>query len=227
MAITDYDFILTRNEVINAALRKVGALYPGESPRAEELSAAIDALHAMVDDWQNQHVFLWAQSPQTLVLVAGTDSYALNTDPHIFSIEKAYYRDSGGDDCAIEVISWAEYQDIEDKDRSGEPDCIAINHTTSPQAYLWPVPDTNAATGTIFYLGLARLQDFDSASNIGGFTQRWQQALIWGLAAELAPEYGVKISEQRNLDAKAYRFFVRAQGGDRDRPTSDVVKGAY
>ena len=224
MATTDYDFILTRNDIIHAAMRKVGALYPGDSPRAEELSAAVDALHTMVDDWQNKHVFLWSLSPQTITLVASTDNYSLQTDPHVFSIEKAYFRDSNSNDTEIEIVSYREYQDIVDKDASGEPTVMAIHNTVAPTAYVWPVPE---AAGTIYYLGLTRLKDFDSSTTIADFTHRWQKALIYGLAADLAPEYGVKITEQREFRGMANSYLTTAMGGDRDRPTSVVVEGAY
>lgn len=224
MAATDYDFILTRNQIVESALRKIGAVYAGDSPRSEEMSAAVYALHALVEEWQNRHVFLWTLSPQTISLVASTANYALPTDPNIFSIEKAFYRNSAGDDIPLQVISYRDYQEITDKDHSGRPTDITVIHGTSPSVTVWPVPEE---AGTLFYLGLATLKDFDSAGNIADFTKRWQRALVYGLAHELAPEYGLGIAERGALKRESEEAFVRAKGGDRDRPTSDCVMGAY
>ena len=224
MAATEYDFILTRNRLIYAALRKIGALYPGDSPRNEELTAAVDALQSMVDDWQNDHIFLWTQSPQTLTLVSGTASYALATDPRIFAVEKAFYRDADDYDTELEIITWDDYISIPDKSTGGRPSCIAIQHTNSPSAYVWPVPDSS---GEIYYLGIAALKDFESADSLNDFTKRWQKALIYGLASELAPEYGIKVTEQRELERRAISAFISAKGGDRNRPTNIVLRGSY
>jgi hypothetical protein len=45
--------------------------------------------------------------------------------------------------------------------------------------------------------------DFDAASNNPEFPIEWGNTLIWGLAAELASEYGLPMREIQYLEAKA------------------------
>ena len=45
----------------------------------------------------------------------------------------------------------------------------------------------------------APYEDFDSGTNEPDFPQEWFQALIYGLAYVLAPEYGVPLEERQAL----------------------------
>ena len=81
MAVADYDFALTRNEIIEMAHRKVGALSLGQGLSAEQIDSGVKQLDGMVKSWQNEHVFLWTQRIETVDLVGSDPDYALSTDP--------------------------------------------------------------------------------------------------------------------------------------------------
>jgi len=53
------DFNLTRNEIIERALRIIGKLEQGLSPSAEQVDEAVIALNTLVKDIQNKGVYLW------------------------------------------------------------------------------------------------------------------------------------------------------------------------
>jgi hypothetical protein len=52
-------FSLNRNELITAALRKIGAFESGETPDAESINDASDALNVMVKHWQATGIHIW------------------------------------------------------------------------------------------------------------------------------------------------------------------------
>lgn len=59
MALSDYDFNTTRNEIIERAYRIIGKLDPGDTLPGDMMVQAVIALNSLVKSWQSKHVFLW------------------------------------------------------------------------------------------------------------------------------------------------------------------------
>jgi hypothetical protein len=49
-------------------------------------------------------------------------------------------------------------------------------------------------------------EDMDTDSNDLGFPVEWTEAVIYGLAVRLAPEYGLSINERQQLKMEAKEF---------------------
>jgi len=222
MASTDYDFKNTRNEMIEAAFRKVGALAPGEALPSDMLQDGVDALNQVVKHWQTKHVFLWQEIWIEQTLSDGVASYDFPSATPILALERVYYRTSAtGDDEPLALISYRSYCDIEDKDEEGEPEQVAVSWSES-KYYLHPVPDT-----TYYFKALAiqKLKDFDTAAGYGDLAERFQKALIYQTAADLADEYNPK--RQAALEAKARELWYEAKASDRERTTITTAVGAF
>lgn len=54
-----YDWTLNRDQIITAALRKLGVLEPGATPSTSQLTYCAEQLNAMVKEWANDGVRLW------------------------------------------------------------------------------------------------------------------------------------------------------------------------
>lgn len=54
-----YDYVATRDIVINAALRKVGVLAEGQSPSTTQVNEASSALNFLIKAWQAEGLPLW------------------------------------------------------------------------------------------------------------------------------------------------------------------------
>jgi hypothetical protein len=55
-----YDWTLSRDQIITAALRKLGVVRHGVTPSADQITYGAEQLNAMVKDWHNDGVHLWA-----------------------------------------------------------------------------------------------------------------------------------------------------------------------
>lgn len=73
------NFSITRTDIIESALRKLGAYDIGESPSSDETDAASMALNLMVKAWAAKDVGLWLNEEVTLFLQKDTQSYTLGT----------------------------------------------------------------------------------------------------------------------------------------------------
>ncbi len=224
MAITDYDFDTTRNEIIQRAFRMVGALADGESLSAEMLANGVIALNDMVDAWQGDRIFLWTLQELSVTLVVATATYAISDDPLVIGVDAANLVDSSGNESPLKLISKREYHDILDKDMSGEPCSIMIDHNPTLSLTTWPV--LGSGSYTINVLAITKMTDWDTAAGVGDLPRRWKEALVYNLANRLVDEYPLELSRIRRIEQMAERSYAIARKSDRD--IGDVfVSGAF
>jgi hypothetical protein len=74
---TSADFTYNRDQIIRRALRQVGAIQSGETPGAQENQDCVDALNALVSEWQATGLHLWKESEATLFLQPNQIQYGL------------------------------------------------------------------------------------------------------------------------------------------------------
>lgn len=83
------------------------------------------------------------------------------------------------------------------------------------EAFVWPSPQDS--TNGVRFTWQQPINDFTNPGDLGDFPQEWTAALIWNLADELAPEYGVP-SQRLNtvIRPKAAQWLDLCRGWDRD-----------
>lgn len=131
---------------------------------------------------------------------SGNKVYAYTTKagrPH--SIVYAFRRDVNDIDTEIAIIGENEYRRQSNKGSSGPPVEIWYNPTlTTGTLYTWPV-DGGANWDKLILIAQYYPDDFDASADNPQFPIEWGSTLIWGLAAELASEYGLPEREQGRL----------------------------
>lgn len=186
-------FNLARNEIINTALRKLGVLSSGEVASGTHLAEAQQALNVMIQDWQNEDIFLWTQSDDLQLLTADTLSYSL--DANIIEISNVFFRHNGID-TVLTPLSREEYKALADKDLTGTPSRYYIDsQLANPVLYLWPVYQysTKVATGTDANKYLCTVDHASSSDNkpITGadYTDFWELTTETATAWVTATDY--------------------------------------
>lgn len=224
MAPTDFDYLATRNEIIEGAFRIVGALETGQNLTAGMLQQGIKALQLLIKSWSNKHLFLWRFNQTSFATVASQETYDSTLDQAIIGLDKAWVVDSN-EDIEIEVISYSKYLDIPNKTtNTGRPLAIAYKPTPAPSFYVWPSPD---AIYTINALAVFSLEDFDLAAGSGDVPARFQRALKYGLAEDLFDEYPGPMNERQFVQQKAFDLFREAKLFDMPVETTNEVEGMY
>src|SRR5574340_306036 len=80
-------FSVTRNDIINAALRAIGVLGLTQVPTANDYNYSSQALNLMIKEWQAKGANLWKILELTLPLVAGIRQYPIGpTAGYVLSI---------------------------------------------------------------------------------------------------------------------------------------------
>jgi hypothetical protein len=105
----------------------------------------------------------------------------------------------GTNDVNIELVSREEYFTLPSKSSTGEVNQLYYDpQLTTAKVYIWPTG--NAADDKIEITFMMPIEDFDSSNINPDFPQEWLEALKWGVAARLGPEYGLPLDRQAYLD---------------------------
>jgi len=216
-----YDFNVTRDELIKAAFRLIGVGHRGESVPADEMNDAAQALNIMLKAWQADGLQLWKRSEASITLSAGTSTYTLGPTGSIvmqrpLRILEAVRRDSSNIDVPLNKLSKNEYWGLSDKSSTGTP----VSYHYDPQLdngklYLWQTPNASAASEyTVEIVYHLPVEDMDSSTNNFDYPVEWLEAIKFGLAIRLAPEYGIDTPYQYRLQGQFDEIYDKALSWD-------------
>jgi len=195
------DYSQTRDDIIKRALRLIGALAQGESPTTDQVTEAAVALNGLVKAWEADGMPLWAIKERAITLQANTNTYTLNT-PKPLKVIQAWYRNTASNvDVPMRVITRDEYNRLGNKSSTGTPIQVYYEPRRDDGVlHVFPTPSaTDAANVSIYIVYQAPFDDFDQATDTPDFPQEWYDAVTYGLATRLAPEYGLPIPDRKTL----------------------------
>ena len=216
MALTaSTDYSITKNDLIKASLRLIGVGSIDEDPTDDEITQAGVALNIMLKAWQADGLQLWQVRRKSLTPVASQYQYNLGISSpsgdvvgsRPMRIIDVYRRTTATvTDVPLIKMSREEYWRLSDKDSEGIP----VNYYYDLQLNngvlnVWPSPNASfAAANTLEILYQKPFDDMDETSTDDfEFPSEWYEAIKYGLAVRLAPEYGIPRLERGLLHQEA------------------------
>ena len=204
---SSYSYQLTRNEIIQSAIRKLGVLAEGQTPSTQNYSDGSMALNTVISQLRAVGMPLWARSEYTFTPT--TNTYTIGTGmtlstPFPVKLLQAFRTESGAK-IPLEIVAREDFN-ILPTSSNGSP--IKINYqpfVNYGTISLWPTPtSTNTATITLVYQ--RPYQYFTTSTETMDFPEEWYNAIIYHLAVRLAPEWGVPLPDRQMLmqEAKMY-----------------------
>ncbi len=205
-----------RDKVIKAALRKCGALSEGETPSTETTNNCADALNNIVARFATLGMPVWKRTELPITLVLNTINY---TVPNSLKAPQVVLKDTTGS-SQYELVNKSRY----DYNR------LPSNSTGTPVHYtfaqglengtltIWPIPDSGAvANKSLIVVYQKEFDGFFSSTDTPDFPVYWTDALIYELAVNVAPEYGVPLMDRQALRKEADIYLGQAVGyGDEE-----------
>lgn len=190
-----------RDDIIKRALRLIGAISQGETPTVLQVSEAATALNSLVKAWAADGMPLWAITEKTLPLVSGQSVYSISNPKPLKVLQAWNHNTTSNVDVPMRIITQAEYNILGNKTSSGNPIQVYYDpRRNNGEMHLFPVPSTTEQTANnIHYVCQIPFEDFNSATDEPDFPQEWYDAITYGLATRLAPEYGVPIADRKTL----------------------------
>lgn len=199
---------LNRDQVITAALRKLGVLPSGGSPSGNQTNEANDSLNALVKTLQADGMPLWKISSQTFTVTSGTASYTVGPSqtincPKPLKILQALTTPSGGVNTTMNIYNRYDFNELPNtSDFTGEPTTLYYQPgNTTGTITLWPIPDNSTTSITFHYH--SPYEDMSSATDDFDFPSEWMTPLIYLLAWMMAPEYGIPPQDRMLLQKEA------------------------
>lgn len=209
-------FELTRDDIINSALRKIGALSKGQTADSTDLTNGAQALTALTKTLQTEGMPLWKRTSYALTLVNGTQSYTI---PNAIKLAQMVLTVVSGT-TSYPIIEKSRYDFNRLPTSTGG---IPVHYYFQPAiqdgtVYIWPTPDaTTVSNYNLTAIIQKEFDDFTAGTDTPDFPQAYTDALIYGLAVRLAPEYGLPLQD-RELLMKEYMMYKDAafSYGDED-----------
>lgn len=203
----------TRDQLITDALMKVGVVGPDATPTGSQYSHGARALNRLVKSLDPEGEYLWRVVRRTITTTSGTAAYTPAADVMTIDEPLNFKRSAGNGRSPVRVISRDDYMLIGDRTTTGAPSVVFVEKTLSSLTLnFWPIPD--ASSDTIEYAAVLRSLDYSTGANTSDFPQEWQQALVYGLAADLAFDYG-----QPELAAQLRAVFTEEKVKQRESST--------
>ena len=215
---------LTRNQYIEAALRKLNVIADGQTPSSENYTNATYAFNALIGEFRALGMPLWARQSYSLTPVATTQSYTfgvgqtVNTPYPVRLLQAVRVATSAGTRIPMEIVADYDFNML-----PGNSSGFPIKVTYQPKVNsgvlkLWPTPDTTAASGCTIQLTYIRPTEYMSAStDTVDVPEEWTNPIIFGLASRLAPEWGIPLPDRQMLDRTAEQILQRVlENGQED-----------
>ena len=115
----------------------------------------------------------------------------------------AYRRDTSGNDTPVDLIGEIEYARLSNKNADGPPNQIWYRpQLDTGTLHVWPT-NGGASVDKLYLIAQTRSDDLDSTGNNPEYPIEWGEALVYGLAARLAPEYGLDRATREMLNIES------------------------
>jgi len=203
-------FSVNRDDLIKGALRKIGVVAQGESPTPDQTTEAAFALNLLVKSWEADGMPLWALRTTPITLIAGKNTYTMGVGQEIdtdkpLKLIQAWNRSTGNIDIPMRLLTKQEYNILGNKATSGKPIQLYFEPgVTSSDIHLFPTPAAaDVLESTIYVVYQRPYTDFNVSTDAPDFPQEWYDAVLYGLAVRLAPEYGVPLDQRQLLGREA------------------------
>jgi len=212
-----FTFAPTVAEAIDEAWERCG-MNP-ENLSARHVKSAIRSLSYMLSHWPNKGVLQWTVEIDTHQFVQGEASFLLPVG--VIDILEANYQEVGCCNTETVMTVWnrQQYFAVANKTAQGRPSNYFVERSTAGQStcYVWPAPDNS--TDQMRYYRVRHIEDVGRLTNTVDIPQRYQQAFVSGLAAQLA----VKFAPDRYMDLEAQYRRVWDEARAEDRERGDMV----
>ena len=185
--------------------------------------ANADAIGVELDDGTIQWTTVNGAPAANVVTLTAVLTDDVAVDNYVFTytnkisrplqILEARVRDTDDVDTPLKIItSRRQFLSTTDKDSTGRVTEIHYNpDITNGQLYVWPVCGTGDITDRIIMSVQRVIEDFDASANNFDGPPEALRALIWNVAAEVGPEYGVDVLSGKGaiISINAEKYYNR------------------
>jgi len=214
----------TRDQIINAAYRKIGIGVDGSTATTTQLTNAQEALNNLVFSLYAIGMPVWAMTTTYFTLTQGVYQYPVGTGIGTgnlnivapLKITQAWNLDVTDPmntyRIPMNIYTQYNYNLLSAPLDQGYP--IHLWYQPGNQSgmiNIWPAPDSASALyRQIWFVYQRPFDQFNASTDTPDFPQVWIEPLIYSLAHRLAPEFGLPLSEVDKLNETANTLIMNA-----------------
>lgn len=212
-------FSMTRDQLVNAALRKIAVLGDGQAPSTTQLANGVEALNAMLKTLMAKGMPLWVMQEYNVPLTA-TRAYTIGIGqtiniPSPLKVTQAVLKDLSQQNLIpLNIRSHYDYNLLTNLNTDGTPNTYwyePLNQTGV--LHLWPTPDAYSIANRVVTITYQKpFDDMVNPTNTLDFPQVWHEPIIYGLAWRLSADYGVPLTDRQELSLNYQYFLEEALG---------------
>lgn len=203
---------MTALDIIKRAMKIAGVLGQNETPTSSEADDGLVALNDMLDSWSTDRTYIYSILQENFPLSNGVTTYTIGTGGTFntnrpIAIDNVFIRLNGAD-FPVKEIDSQDYNSITVKTTNGGIPQYYFYNPSFPLATisLWGAP----SAGTVIYLNTwQQMTQFADLATNYSLPQGYARALVYGLAMEIAPEYGVRLTPEAMTTAVTSQANIR------------------
>lgn len=203
----------TAISLITKALRGIQVLGIDENASADMASNALDSLNDMLSTWSIERLMIYQLVLENFPFVLGQTDYTIGPTGNFntsrpTTIQNAYVRFQGLD-YPVGILTTLQYDNIALKTQPDQVPLYMLVDQGYPLSTLkfWPTPNTAAAS--IYLESTKEFTNFATLTTNINFPPGYQRAITRNLSVELAPEYGVPLSQVIVLQAESSKKWIK------------------
>lgn len=205
---------LSRDSIINAALRKIGVVGEGVVANSEQLATGAEALNTLVLEMATLGMPLWKRTELNISMMTGQNTYTIGvgktiSQPFPLKISEATFEYTGtATQQPVEIKASYDFNMLPSDSRG-----IVVAMKYQPYinygvVTVWPTP--SSANGVLTLTYQAPYDVFTGSANTPDFPQEWQNAIIYNLALLLSDEYGIPLPDKQWIEKQATKHLSQA-----------------
>lgn len=214
-----------REEIVVDAFRKLGIPGDGDLLTADQTTAGVRAFTSMVKAFQAKHGLpLWKTENLTfgMSLLAGgsallSNSGTLQTTDKVTKVNNIWRK---RDDQVVMLTRQPNdrFTSLSNNAQESTPNEYKLDERKDGFVVtVWPVPDAQwVLNGELIISVTSRFTETLSDLDTPDFPDHWEEALIYGLALRLAPEYSIALDRHQILGKEAQAALDNALYEDAD-----------
>ena len=229
---TTSDFTLTRNELIELSMSKIGVT----ELSVEDVNLGVKVLNSLVRNLDAKGSWLWAidSTESTLTTVPGQAEYVAGNGANyiatdILEVTTVTHARSVTDRVLLRILTKheADRTYLKQDNNSSEPIACYLERANIRKANVLTIYPTPDAAFTIKYNYRRALYDFVQADNNPDLPTEWFLPLQKMLASELASHYGKPLQERQLLKMEADEAMLEVARFSQDSPSYSTLRAEY
>ena len=183
---------MTAQDVIDQAMLDLGEIAAGETPTTEERNDGLRKLNQLLDSWNAEQLAIPYFTVESFDLT-GAESYTIGSGQTFstvrpLSVKAALVKTTAGDSQKADVVGVTEWAQVRDRTRTGLFAEVLFYNPGWPAGTIYVSP--KPSSGTLELHSYKPLTTFTGLDIDVDLPPGYDRALVFALAADLAPQYG-------------------------------------